>query len=110
MAYYIHQLPTGVLIGYENKKLYNLGKPVKLKVILEQLESSNASKATKQKILSEIEEISKSEKKKARVVPEETKVVLAPSKISGWREAWIGQIKVTRSGNYQKVADGWIKV
>lgn len=108
MAQVIHQLPTGEILFFDGKKLTNIGKSVKLKVLLEQIEGSTLTKASKNRMKKEIENLSKSDQ-----TEEDGQVdhdVLPPGKISGWKTTVMGGVKSAGKHLYRKVADGWYKL
>lgn len=109
MAQVIHQLPTGEILFFDGKKLTNIGKSVKLKILLEQIEGSSATKATKSRMKKEIEELSKSDQTGTTPKTQESDV-LPPGKISGWTTTVMGGTKSAGKHLYRKVADGWYKI
>lgn len=109
MGQVIHQLPTGEILFFDGKKLTNIGKSVKLKVLLDQIEGSSATKAQKTRMKKEIEEISKSNQTESETKSPESDV-LPPGKISGWGVLNLGETRSAGKNLYRKVADGWYKI
>lgn len=109
MAQVIHQLPTGEILWFDGKKLTNIGKSVKLKILLEQIEGSSATKAQKTRMKKEIEVLSNSSQTMSEPEVQESEI-LPPGKISGWTSLKMGETKSAGKNLYRKVADGWYKI